>query len=86
MRTQTLVCTANCPDGWNFSTTDNHYEKTIELHIYRFRDGGKMEKHPAYGKKWKYGKAKNISLACEKIREVCDKIGLAVGALVVYNR
>lgn len=85
VRTLTLVCTANHPGGWNFSTTNDHYNKTITINIYRFDKNGKYIAGPKDGKSWKYGKAKNRQVALESIRDCADKIGLAVGALKVYE-
>lgn len=75
-----LVCTADRPDGWNHSTTNNHNAKTVTLSIFRIVDG-QFVYHPASGKQWKYRTLDE----CDLIHKVTDRIGLRVGSLAYYN-
>lgn len=85
-RSKMLCCTADRPDGWNHSTTTDHYNKTITLNITRHREDGSIEHHPASGQSWSYADADDMYSRIDEILDLTDTIGLDVGSLIVYER
>lgn len=81
---RTTVCTANYPGGWNYGAC--YGSGVYELHIFRV-ENGKIVRGPHYGKKWKYHNSKlSASQTLRLIERVCEKLGLACGALKIYSR
>lgn len=75
-QTQHLVCT----DEWSFGGMSGGGR--YELHIFRVTADGKIINHPKWGNKvWKYKTYEQL----EAIQATCDRIGLACGALKVYE-
>lgn len=78
------VCTADRPDGWCHSTTNNHHEQFITVNIYRFVDGV-LEHHHLNGKRWSYAKARDKMRAIDAIYATTRRTGLLAGSLVPYE-